>query len=66
MKELIELNIRGAVANYNENEYEGFYPNDGGYMKFGTSGIDLDDAIRFVLTQTKMNDLILKLKAIYS
>jgi len=50
----LRLNIRGAVANNDGNEYAGYYPVDGDYMMFGTQSIDLAYFVGSVLATSRI------------
>ena len=55
----LELEISGAVANYEGYEYEGFYPTEDGHLVFGNQSISVRDAARFVMAEAKVDDLFL-------
>lgn len=52
LKKRIMLHIRGAVSNYDNNEYEVYYPVDGSDMMFGAQSIDVNDGLQFMLRKT--------------
>ena len=55
LKNKIKLHIRGAVSNYDNNEYEVYYPIDGEDMMFGAQSIDINDGLQFILRKTGIN-----------
>ena len=62
--ELVEklmLNVRGAVANWNGYEYQGYYDVQGNDMMFGTQSIDVDDFVQFALDTWNIDEPITEL-----
>ena len=57
LKEKLTLDVRGAVTNYDGNEYPGFYPVVGADMKFGAHSIDTKDFVNLVLKVVPVDDL---------
>ena len=57
LKEKLTLNVRGAVTNYDGEEYPGFYPVVGADMKFGVQSIDTKDFVNLVLKIVPAEDL---------
>lgn len=53
-----KLNIRGAVANSEGYEYEGFYPLQGQDMMFGVTSIDVKDGTDFLINKSGVSDLL--------
>ncbi|MFN3901881.1 MAG: hypothetical protein ACK4ML_16150 [Alishewanella aestuarii] len=51
------LNVRGAVANHDGNEYDGYYPISGNDLVFGTQSIDVRDFVGIVTATTKISKL---------
>lgn len=51
------LNVRGAVANADGNEYSGYYPIQGRDMVFGTQSIDVQNFIDLVIQTSKIKRL---------
>lgn len=48
------LNVRGAVANNDGDEYRGYYPIEGNDMIFGTQSIDVRDFVGIVTATSKI------------
>ena len=59
LKGELEKCITGAVANFNGEEFGGYYPVSTGYMNFGTQAIKVDNAINFVIREAEIQDLFL-------
>jgi len=57
LRRILTYNVRGAVANYEDEEYSGFYSVVGADMKFGTQSIDTEDFINLVLSKVPVDDL---------
>ena len=53
----LHLNVRGAVANNEGEEYEGFYPAKGKYMFFGTQVIDVEFFAGIVVATSKIKKM---------
>lgn len=60
LKEKLTLNVRGAVTNYDGEEYPVFYPVVGADMKFGTQSIDIEDFVNLVLKMVPLDELYYK------
>ena len=45
LKSILKMHIRGAVANNDGYEYEGYYPLEGQDMMFGAQSIDVKDGV---------------------
>ncbi len=58
LKQKLALHIRGAVANYDGNEYESYYPTTGQDMMFGAQSIDVEDGVKFMLSKININNLL--------
>jgi len=50
--------IAGAVANYDGNEYDGYYPITDDQLTFGAQAIDLNDAVAFLVNRTGVDRLL--------
>ena len=57
LKEKLTLDVRGAVTNYDGDEYPGYYPVVGADMKFGAQSIDTKDFVNLVLKIVPVDDL---------
>lgn len=57
LKESLKLHIRGAVANNDGYEYEGYYPLEGNDMMFGAQSIDAQDGSDFMLSKSGITEL---------
>lgn len=58
LESALVLHIRGAVANNNGYEYEGYYPLDGRDMMFGAQSIDVYDGVKFILAKSGVKELL--------
>ena len=58
LKQKLMLHIRGAVANHNQDEYDGYYALVGSDMMFGAQSIDVKDGVNFIISRSGINDLI--------
>jgi hypothetical protein len=58
LKAALALHIRGAVANYDGYEYEGYYPITDGRLIFGAQAIDVSEATNFILERAKLDGLL--------
>jgi len=52
--EKLRLDVRGAVANYDGNEYRGYYPIVDNNMVFGTQSIDVKDFVGIVTATSEI------------
>lgn len=57
LKNKLVLHIRGAVANNDGYEYEGYYPIQQNDMMFGAQSIDIKDAVNFIIEQSGIRSL---------
>ena len=56
LRKKLELDVIGAVANYEGHEYEGYYSAvHGDYMKFGSQAININDFVNLVLAKVQLN-----------
>lgn len=55
----LERQISGAVAGYNGDEYNGYYPIKEKQMVFGAQAINVEEAANFILEEAKTSDLFL-------
>ncbi len=53
LREEMTLAVRGAVANFDGNEYQTYYDVHKGFMHFGTQAINVDDFVRTIWTLTE-------------
>ena len=58
LKEKLKLHIRGAVANNDGYEYDGYYPAEGQDMMFGAQSIDVNDGADFILERSGIAELL--------
>ncbi len=56
----LKKHISGAVATSNNYEYDGYYPIEEGYMKFGTQAIDVTDGANFLIQELGLDLFIEK------
>jgi hypothetical protein len=56
LRERLYLAISGAVANYGNYEYGGFYPISGDELVFGAQAINVSDAADYILALTIRNE----------
>jgi hypothetical protein len=52
------MHIRGAVANHNQDEYDGYYSLTGTNMMFGAQSIDVHDGADFMLSTSGIKKLV--------
>jgi hypothetical protein len=57
VREALKRRVSGAVANYQGDEYAGYYPLTDGQLVFGAQAIDVDDFVRALLTATDASAL---------
>ncbi len=57
LKRNLRSAIAGAVANFDGNEYAGYYPITGNELTFGAQAIDLNDAVSYLLTKVDVERL---------
>lgn len=58
LKSKLKMHIRGAVANNDGYEYEGYYPLEGQDMMFGAQSIDVNDGVEYVLQKSGVSELL--------
>ena len=58
LKSKLKMHIRGAVANNDGYEYEGYYPLEGQDMMFGAQSIDINDGVEYVLQKSGVSELL--------
>lgn len=58
LKSNLKLHIRGAVANHDGNEYDGYYPVEGRDMMFGSQSIDVEDGVNFLIDKSGIDVLL--------
>lgn len=58
LKRDLRYAIAGAVANYDGNEYAGYYPITDNAMTFGSQEIDLDDAVSYLVKRIDVERLL--------
>lgn len=58
LKSRLRLHIRGAVANHDGNEYDGYYPVEGPDMMFGAQSIDVEDGVNFLIDKSGIDVLL--------
>lgn len=56
---VLRQHISGAVANYNADEYDGYYPISDDLLVFGAQAIDVDDGATFILKEADASALFL-------
>lgn len=59
VRRTLHQRISGAVANYNGDEYQGYYPISDGQLVFGAQAIDLDEGVNFLLEESGASTLFL-------
>lgn len=57
LKESLKRHIRGAVANHNQDEYDGYYSLTGQHMMFGAQSIDIEDGANFIIRKSGVSEL---------
>jgi hypothetical protein len=57
LRDRLTLKVRGAVATYNGDEYNGYYPVTNTDMVFGSTSVDVDDFVSLVLRLTEAEEL---------
>jgi hypothetical protein len=61
LREQLELIVRGAVANKDGYEYNGYYPVDGNFMPFGTQAINIYDFVNLIFSKGGIEDRLMSL-----
>lgn len=55
LRERLVMQVRGSVANFNGNEYDGFYDTVKGFMLFGTQAINVNDFVGTICDLTEIH-----------
>lgn len=55
----LKRQISGAVANADGYEYSGYYPIEGGDLRFGAQAIDVTDGASYMIQKSGLEDLLL-------
>jgi hypothetical protein len=58
LREELSLAVRGAVANFNGDEYQSYYEIAKGFMHFGTQAINVDDFVRTICSLTDAHRIV--------
>ncbi|MEG4024434.1 phospholipase D-like domain-containing protein [Microcoleus sp. S13C4] len=56
LREQLELIVRGAVSNHAGDEYNGYYPVDDNFMRFGTQAINIYDFVNLIFSKAGIDD----------
>ncbi|WP_161937642.1 hypothetical protein, partial [Sulfurovum riftiae] len=60
LRDKLKIQISGAVATSNNYEYDGYYPIENGYMKFGTQAINVVDGANFLIRELMLDEFLEK------
>ena len=59
LKKKLQLHIRGAVSNYEDDEYMSYWPLEENDMKFGAQSIDIKDAVNYIVRVTGISQYVI-------